>query len=73
VKLAIFLAGCLAAAPLCAIDVQGNAILLDADEMAKCAEEGGCHVVTKLQLLQVMTEIRDNSIKLGQQSCANRT
>lgn len=48
------LAACLLVAfPARAIEVIGNALILDADDLRQCRDEGGCTLITALRLKQL--------------------
>lgn len=64
-----FLAGALASAPLCAVEVQGNHIILDESEMLMCALDGGCSVVTNNALRDAIA----NEVARALAACRNKT
>lgn len=50
---AAFVSGCVMPAP--AVEVDGNTIKLNPDEMRKCQTEGGCVVIT-VEMLRTIVE-----------------
>lgn len=63
------LAGCLACAPLCAIEQAGNTFTLSDAEMALCSTGEGCTVVPKAALRDVL----QGAYLTGLRACRNAT
>jgi hypothetical protein len=59
----------LAAAPVNAVQLEGNKLVLSPEEIEACAEQGGCALVTRAQMEKALSE----AFKLGQQKCGVRT
>ncbi len=72
-KLAMFLAGALIAAPLSALEWQGNSLVFTDAEMQRCHAEGGCIAATMQQLEQAMQQVRDRTAKEALIGCRNWT
>jgi hypothetical protein len=64
----VFAAGCLAVGPAPALQVEGNTIIFSEEEMVKCIEEGGCFVITRMQMGAAMQEV----FKAARLECGNR-
>lgn len=58
----------LATAPVNAVQVEGNRLVLSPEEMQACATEGGCDVLT---LKRMQLELR-KAFEAGQQKCGVR-
>lgn len=59
----------LATAPVNAVQVEGNKLILSPEEIQACAEQGGCDVLI-LKCMQL--ELR-KAFEAGQQKCGVRT
>jgi hypothetical protein len=70
-KLIAFLAGCLIAAPLCALEKVGPVITLDAEEEATCEMNGGCLVVPRAKLEEAVQAYAARAYAAGRASCRN--
>lgn len=58
----------LATAPVNAVQVEGNKLILSPEEVQACAEQGGCALATRAQMEKALSE----AFKLGQQKCGVR-
>lgn len=59
----------LTTAPVNAVQVEGNKLILSPQELQACAEQGGCELLTRLRLQQELGK----AFKAGQQQCGTRT
>ena len=67
---AVFLAGCLVSAPLCALEQVGNVFTLTDQENAACAE--GCVLVPRAILVGVLRQKMRESYEEGVKACHGR-
>jgi hypothetical protein len=72
-KLAAFLAGCLIASPLCAVEKIGPILTLDAEEDEACESGGGCLVIPRAILEQAIEAYGARTYAAGRASCRNST
>ena len=59
----------LVSAPVNAVQVEGNKLILSPDEVQACAEQGGCALLTRAQFEQAIFK----AIEAGKQQCGMRT
>jgi hypothetical protein len=71
-RLAFFLAGCLASAPLCALEKEGPVITLTDEEDALCEDGGGCIVAPKDELYKAFEVVRTKAYEEGMNACHGR-
>jgi hypothetical protein len=72
-KAIAFLAGCLIASPLCALEQVGPIITLDAEELGACESGGGCIVAPKAKLEAAVEAYAARAYAAGKASCRNST
>lgn len=68
-SLALIAAVSLATAPVNAVQVEGNKLILAPDEVRACAEQGGCALVTRAQMEGALQK----AFETGKQQCGMRT
>ncbi len=59
----------LVSAPVNAVQVEGNKLILAPDEVQACAEQGGCAVLTRAQFEREVLK----AFEAGKQQCGMRT
>ena len=59
----------LATAPVNAVQVEGNKLILSPEEIQACAEQGGCALVTRAQMEGALQK----AFETGRQKCGVRT
>lgn len=64
-SLALIAALSLAVAPVNAVQVEGNKLILAPDEVQACAEQGGCAVLTRAQFEREVLK----AFEAGKQHC----
>ena len=70
--IALFLSGALIAGPLPAQELQGNTIVLTAEQAAHCRAVG-CHIIPQDMLQQGLEKLMRQSYEAGLQACNKRT
>ena len=72
-NLAVFLAGCLIAAPLCAVEQVGLTITLTQEEDEACDVGGGCFLVSRLALVREIEKQMGRAAAAARLECKGRT
>lgn len=67
--LALIAAVSMATAPVNAVQVEGNRLVLSPEEMQACAEQGGCALLTRAQFEREVVK----AFEAGKQQCGMRT
>ena len=68
----VFLAGCLASAPLCALEQDGLVITLTPEEGAACEEGGGCLVIPQAVVEGFLMRKMQEAYAEGTKECNGR-
>lgn len=68
----VFLAGCLAVAPLCALEKDGLTITLTDEEDAICEASGGCIVAPLAFVERYVAQKQQEAYEAGKNACNGR-
>ena len=76
-QVVVALAGALASAPLCALEIRGNIITLTAEELDGCESNGGCLVIPRAVLIRYIEQMTGQAYEAGKSdantTCPNKT
>jgi hypothetical protein len=72
-RLITFLAGCLIAAPLCAVEKDGRLITLTEEENKACEEDGPCLVIPLGVVTKIVADKMVEAYEEGRATCPSRS